>query len=343
MADAAGKAQAAREVCAASAAFTSFPHRRRSPRRAKLVDWYLVLAIGEAASEDAIKRRYRHLALQLHPDKNGHPKAEVAFKLVSEAHACMTDKARRRAFDDEHATAFCTACHDRLRARRRASDRMRTPTPASSAQQQQHGKARGSVAKQQGGGGGRRPPAPTTQSALREVQNRLRDECRVIDGFLRANAAGARRRQSFPLFDPSDRQRFPDYPHARPPPPFAGRRPFEDDGIGRRPGLVQRRQLRVAGVPGQDRAGARRKDVAPLVSFPLFDPSDRQRFPYYPHARPTPPFAGCRPFEEEELDAGQDHQSGIQGAAASRRCTRTVTRGRSDRGDGSCAYGLISS
>ncbi|XP_044947862.1 uncharacterized protein LOC123397349 [Hordeum vulgare subsp. vulgare] len=236
MADAAGKAQAAREVCAASAAFTSFPHRRRSPRRAKLVDWYLVLAIGEAASEDAIKRRYRHLALQLHPDKNGHPKAEVAFKLVSEAHACMTDKARRRAFDDEHATAFCTACHDRLRARRR-----------------------------QGGGGGRRPPAPTTQSALREVQNRLRDECRVIDGFLRANAAGARRRQSFPLFDPSDRQRFPDYPHARPPPPFAGCRPFEDDGIGRRPGLVQRRQLRVAGVPGQDRAGARRKDVAPLV------------------------------------------------------------------------------
>uniref|UniRef100_A0A8R7Q9R8 J domain-containing protein n=1 Tax=Triticum urartu TaxID=4572 RepID=A0A8R7Q9R8_TRIUA len=208
MADAAGKAQAAREVCAASAAFSSCPHRRRSPRRAIFVDWYLVLAIGEAASEDAIKRRYRHLALQLHPDKNRHPKAEVAFKLVSEAHACLTDKARRRNFDAERATAFCAACHDRARAattpcaptRRRASDRR---TPASS---------------------------EATQ-ALREVQNRLRDECRVIDGCLRANAAGARRRQSFPLFDPSDRQRFPDYPHARPPPSFAECRPFEEEEL----------------------------------------------------------------------------------------------------------------
>uniref|UniRef100_A0A453MBY0 J domain-containing protein n=1 Tax=Aegilops tauschii subsp. strangulata TaxID=200361 RepID=A0A453MBY0_AEGTS len=228
--NAAGKAQAAREVCAASC-----PHRRRSPRRAHFVDWYLVLAIGEAASEDAIKRRYRHLALQLHPDKNRHPKAEVAFKLVSEAHACLTDKARRRAFDAERATAFCAACHDRARAattpcaptRRRASDR-RTPASSEAASaQQQHNKARGSVAKQQGGGR-RRPPSPTTQ-ALREVQNRLRDECRVIDGCLRANAAGARRRQSFPLFDPSDRQRFPDYPHARPPPSFAECRPFEEE------------------------------------------------------------------------------------------------------------------
>ncbi|XP_037442148.1 uncharacterized protein LOC119310531 [Triticum dicoccoides] len=210
MADAAGKAQAAREVCAASAAFASCPHRRRSPRRAHFVDWYLVLAIGEAASEDAIKRRYRHLALQLHPDKNRHPKAEVAFKLVSEirnlhtpAHACLTDKARRRAFDAERSTAFCAACHERQQSR-------------------------GSVAKQ--GSGGRRPPAPT--QALREVQNRLRDECRVIDDCLRANAAGARRRQSFPLFDPSDRQRFPDYPHARPPPSFAECRQFEEEELG---------------------------------------------------------------------------------------------------------------
>ncbi|KAM3231259.1 hypothetical protein ACQJBY_061433 [Aegilops geniculata] len=239
MADAAGKAQAARDVCAASAAFASCSHRRRSPRRAIFVDWYLVLAIGEAASEDAIKRRYRHLALQLHPDKNRHPKAEVAFKLVSEAHACLTDKARRRNFDAERATAFCAACHDRARAattpcaptKRRTGDRRTPPSSAAASAQQQHNKARASVAKaKQQGGGGRRPPAPATQ-ALREVQNRLRDECRVIDGCLRANAAGARRRQSFPLFDPSDRQRFPDYPHARPAPSFAECRPFEEEGL----------------------------------------------------------------------------------------------------------------
>nr|XP_034594202.1 uncharacterized protein LOC117855908 [Setaria viridis] len=98
---AAAKAQAAREVCAASAVFAARQHRRRSPRgagsRPHFVDWYLVLAIGEAASEDAVRRRYRQLGkarggaaamalnwLELHPDKNRLPKAEVAFKIVSE-------------------------------------------------------------------------------------------------------------------------------------------------------------------------------------------------------------------------------------------------------------------
>uniref|UniRef100_A0ACD5X681 Uncharacterized protein n=1 Tax=Avena sativa TaxID=4498 RepID=A0ACD5X681_AVESA len=214
MADAAaGKAQVAREVCAASSVFASCPHRRRSPRRPHFVDWYLVLAIGEAASEEAIKRRYRHLALQLHPDKNRHPKAEVAFKLVSEAQACLTDKARRRAFDAERSTAFCAACHARLTttaARHRTSGDKRKSTPASAPSAHQHHQQR------------RRP---TTTQALREVQNRLRDECRIIDDCLRANngdvARRRRRRQSFPLFDPSDPHCFPDYPHARPPPPVA--------------------------------------------------------------------------------------------------------------------------
>uniref|UniRef100_A0ACD6A816 Uncharacterized protein n=1 Tax=Avena sativa TaxID=4498 RepID=A0ACD6A816_AVESA len=240
MADAAaGKAQVAREVCAASAAFASCPHRRRSPRRPHFVDWYLVLAIGEAASEDAIKRRYRHLALQLHPDKNRHPKAEVAFKLVSEAQACLTDKARRRAFDAERSTAFCAACHARLTTtttttRHRASSDKRKSTPASAPSahhHQQQQQAHGSAAKPRGVSG-RRPPS----QALREVQKRLRDECRIIDDCLRANNGDvARRRQSFPLFDPSDQHRFPDYPHARPPPvtPFARCQPSDEElGMG---------------------------------------------------------------------------------------------------------------
>uniref|UniRef100_A0A0E0KL21 J domain-containing protein n=1 Tax=Oryza punctata TaxID=4537 RepID=A0A0E0KL21_ORYPU len=221
MADAAGggsKAQAVREVCAASAAFSACTHRRgqRSPRRPPFVDWYLVLAVAEAAPEDAVRRRYRQLALQLHPDKNTHAKAEIAFKIVSEAHACLTDRARRRAFDDERAASYCAACHDRFRHR---ADR-RTPAAAAAVTSTggaQHGKHRGGV--------GRR--TPVAAQALREVQNRLRDECRVIDSCLKANDAGgggARRRQSFPLFDPSDRLRFPGYPHTRPPPPtpFAG-------------------------------------------------------------------------------------------------------------------------
>uniref|UniRef100_A0A0D9W0Z9 J domain-containing protein n=1 Tax=Leersia perrieri TaxID=77586 RepID=A0A0D9W0Z9_9ORYZ len=225
-----GKAQAVREVCAASAAFSGCPHRRRSPRRPPFVDWYLVLAVPDAAPVDAVRRRFRQLALLLHPDKNTHAKAEVAFKIVSEAHACLTDKARRRAFDDERAASYCAACHDRFRssssstlsatpARQRAERRRTPPATPTTTTGNPHSKHRGGV-----GGGVRR-----TQ-ALREVQNRLREECRVIDGCLRANndaaaaaaGGGARRRQSFPLFDPSDRRLFPGYPHTRPSPPFAG-------------------------------------------------------------------------------------------------------------------------
>ncbi|CAN6280686.1 unnamed protein product [Urochloa humidicola] len=212
---AAAKAQAARDVCAASAAFAACPHRRRSPRgggRPHFVDWYLVLAIGEAASEDAVRRRYRQLALQLHPDKNRHPKAEVAFKIISEAHACLTDKARRRAFDAERRTSFCTACHDRHAARSSSS----SPAAASAGDRP---RATGGKQRAAAPAANRSKQPRAAPAALREVQNRLREECRVIDGCLRANSAAAcaRRRQSFPLFEPSDRLRFADYPHVRPP------------------------------------------------------------------------------------------------------------------------------
>uniref|UniRef100_A0A0D9ZFB4 J domain-containing protein n=1 Tax=Oryza glumipatula TaxID=40148 RepID=A0A0D9ZFB4_9ORYZ len=213
MADGGGgsKAQAVREVCAASAAFSACPHRRRQ-RSPPFVDWYLVLAVADAASEDAVRRRYRQLALQLHPDKNTHAKAELAFKIVSEAHACLTDGARRRAFDDERAESYCAACHDRFRHRAERRTPPATTATTTSTGGARHGKYRGGG----GGCGGRR--TPVAAQALREVQNRLRDECRVIDSCLKANGGGARRRQSFPLFDPSDRLRFPGYPHTRPPP-----------------------------------------------------------------------------------------------------------------------------
>ncbi|KAK9146994.1 hypothetical protein Sjap_006897 [Stephania japonica] len=52
--------------------------------KSPFIDWYLLLRVGEDAETDVIRKQYRKLALQLHPDKNSHPKAEVAFKLVSE-------------------------------------------------------------------------------------------------------------------------------------------------------------------------------------------------------------------------------------------------------------------
>jgi hypothetical protein len=155
-----------------------------------------------------------------------------------QAHACLTDKVRRRSFDAERSAAFCAACHARLALattkHRASSDRKSTPSPAAASARQQPKQAHGSIAKPRGASG-RRPPVPAATQALREVQNRLRDECRIIDECLRANSDVARRRQSFPLFDPSDQLLFPDYPHARPPPmsPFTGCRPFEEElGVG---------------------------------------------------------------------------------------------------------------
>ncbi|MCO5577762.1 hypothetical protein L7F22_031594 [Adiantum nelumboides] len=54
------------------------------PRENRNPDWYKVLKVDEKSELSAIKKRYRHLALLLHPDKNKHIKAEAAFKLVSE-------------------------------------------------------------------------------------------------------------------------------------------------------------------------------------------------------------------------------------------------------------------
>ncbi|KAL6955889.1 hypothetical protein U1Q18_047485 [Sarracenia purpurea var. burkii] len=53
--------------------------------RSPFIDWYLVLRVEDNADVDRIRKQYHKLALQLHPDKNKHPKAEVAFKLISES------------------------------------------------------------------------------------------------------------------------------------------------------------------------------------------------------------------------------------------------------------------
>ncbi|MCL7041674.1 hypothetical protein MKW94_019675, partial [Papaver nudicaule] len=47
-------------------------------------DWYAILQIGQTADETSIKKQFRKLALQLHPDKNKFPGAEAAFKLIGE-------------------------------------------------------------------------------------------------------------------------------------------------------------------------------------------------------------------------------------------------------------------
>ncbi|KAJ0972566.1 hypothetical protein J5N97_020525 [Dioscorea zingiberensis] len=55
-------------------------------------DWYAILSVNSSADEETLKKQYRKLALQLHPDKNKSLGAEGAFKLISEAWSVLSDK-----------------------------------------------------------------------------------------------------------------------------------------------------------------------------------------------------------------------------------------------------------
>ena len=64
-------------------------------------DYYKVLGVTRSASADDIKKAYRKLARELHPDRNpGDKAAETKFKDVSEANAVLSDPAKRKEYDD---------------------------------------------------------------------------------------------------------------------------------------------------------------------------------------------------------------------------------------------------
>jgi molecular chaperone DnaJ len=67
---------------------------------AQRTDYYKVLGVGKNASEDEIKKAYRKLARQYHPDRNpGDKQAEERFKEISQAHDVLSDAEKRKAYD----------------------------------------------------------------------------------------------------------------------------------------------------------------------------------------------------------------------------------------------------
>jgi molecular chaperone DnaJ len=63
-------------------------------------DFYVILGVSRDASESDIKKAYRKLAMECHPDRNnGDKTAEEKFKLVTEAYEVLRDPQKRAAYD----------------------------------------------------------------------------------------------------------------------------------------------------------------------------------------------------------------------------------------------------
>jgi molecular chaperone DnaJ len=62
-------------------------------------DYYEVLGVNRGASSDEIRRAFRNLAKEFHPDVNKNPDAEAKFKEINEAYAILSDNERRAAYD----------------------------------------------------------------------------------------------------------------------------------------------------------------------------------------------------------------------------------------------------
>ena len=69
-------------------------------------DFYEVLGVSKTASADELKKAYRKLALEWHPDRNKAANANDKFKEINEAYAVLSDAKKRQTYDQFGSDAF---------------------------------------------------------------------------------------------------------------------------------------------------------------------------------------------------------------------------------------------
>ena len=62
-------------------------------------DFYEILGVAKTATPEEIKKAYRKLALQYHPDRNPGPDGEEKFKEIGEAYSVLSDTSKRAEYD----------------------------------------------------------------------------------------------------------------------------------------------------------------------------------------------------------------------------------------------------
>ncbi|MBN1855355.1 MAG: molecular chaperone DnaJ [Dehalococcoidia bacterium] len=62
-------------------------------------DYYEILGISRNASGEEVKKAFRKLAFQYHPDRNHEPEAETRFKQINEAYQCLCNTTSRQRYD----------------------------------------------------------------------------------------------------------------------------------------------------------------------------------------------------------------------------------------------------